>query len=68
MRVFGENNPYERLKDLTRGKKITSEDFVGMISTLSKVPDAHKQRMKRLSCDAYTGMAERLVDTYFKTT
>ena len=68
MRVFGEDNPYERLKSLTRGKKVTSGDFAGMISDLSKVPEAHKQRMKRLSCDAYTGMAERLVDAYFKTT
>ena len=31
MRVFGEDNPYERLKSLTRGKKVTSGDFAGMI-------------------------------------
>ena len=68
MRMFGEENPYESLKALTRGKKVSLEDFTGLIDSLSKVPDAHKERMKRLSCGSYTGMAERLVDAYFKTT
>jgi adenylosuccinate lyase len=68
MRVFGEENPYERLKALTRGKQVSSEDFTALIDSLTKVPRTHKERMKTLSCDAYTGMAERLVDLYFKTT
>ncbi|MFZ5563528.1 MAG: adenylosuccinate lyase [Thermodesulfobacteriota bacterium] len=68
MRVFGEENPYERLKALTRGKQVSSEDFRTLIDSLTKVPRAHKERMRSLSCDTYTGMAERLVDLYFKTT
>jgi len=65
MRVYGEENPYERLKDLTRGQKITQEDLDSFVGNLEKVPPQVKQRMKQLTPATYVGMAEALVDTYF---
>jgi adenylosuccinate lyase len=65
MRVYGEENPYEKLKELTRGVKITREDLVAFINRLEKVPPAVKERMKTLTPATYTGLAERLVDDYF---
>ncbi|THB81262.1 MAG: adenylosuccinate lyase [Desulfobacteraceae bacterium] len=65
MRVFNEDNPYERLKDLTRGRKITREDLDRFIDDLERVPADFKERMKQLSSDTYTGLAADLVDTYF---
>ncbi len=65
MRVFGEENPYEKLKELTRGKKITQEILNDFINSLEKVPSDFKNRMKDLSVDKYIGVAEILVDRYF---
>jgi len=66
MRVFGEKNPYERLKDLTRGQKITKEDLHGFVDGLEKVPENFKTRMKNLTAETYIGLAQDLVDVYFK--
>jgi adenylosuccinate lyase len=65
MRVYGEDNPYEKLKELTRGVKITRGDLDAFIDGLSKVPTDVKARMKTLTPARYTGLAETLVDTYF---
>ncbi len=66
MRVFGEENPYEKLKALTRGEKITPEVLSQFIDTLTKVPQEFKQRMKTLTPETYVGLAERLVEEYFE--
>jgi adenylosuccinate lyase len=65
MRVFGEANPYERLKDLTRGQKIGKKDLETFVDGLEKVPLAFKKRMKQLTPETYTGLAQNLVDLYF---
>jgi adenylosuccinate lyase len=65
MRVYGEENPYERLKDLTRGRKIEKKDLDAFVDGLEKVPDSVKQRMRTLTPDTYTGLAEKLVQQYF---
>ncbi len=65
MRVFGEENPYERLKDLTRGQQITRESLQHFVNGLEKVPPDMKEKMANLTPAAYTGMAEQLVDEYF---
>ncbi len=65
MRVFQEENPYEKLKELTRGKKITRETLDTFIDGLEKVPSDFKKRMKELTVDKYVGLAEKLVDRYF---
>jgi adenylosuccinate lyase len=65
MRVYGEEHPYERLKDLTRGRKIEKKDLDAFVDGLEKVPDAVKQRMRNLTPQTYTGLAEKLVQHYF---
>jgi adenylosuccinate lyase len=67
MRVFGEENPYERLKELTRGQTIDKKDLERFVDTLEKVPPEFKQRMKQLTPQTYTGLAEKLVDRYFNS-
>ncbi|MCK5835932.1 MAG: adenylosuccinate lyase [Desulfobacula sp.] len=67
MRVFGEENPYERLKDLTRGHKIGKKELQTFVDNLEKVPIEFKARMGQLTPAAYVGLAEKLVDTYFTT-
>ncbi len=65
MRTFGEQNPYERMKDLTRGKEIGKEDLYRFVDSLDRVPDNFKERMKALTVHGYTGLAEQLVELYF---
>lgn len=66
MRVYGEENPYERLKELTRGQKIGKNELESFVNDLEKVPEPFRKRMKALTPADYTGLAEKLVDTYFK--
>ena len=65
MRVFKEENPYEKLKGLTRGRRISTEDISQFVDGLEKIPEALKARMKKLTVSQYTGLAEKLVDHYF---
>lgn len=65
MRVSGEENPYEKLKALTRGKKITADDIAAFVDSLESVPEDTKAKMKALTPTSYTGIAEDLVDRYF---
>lgn len=64
MRVFKEKNPYEKLKNLTRGRRVSMEDISEFVENLEKVPTEFKNRMKQLSVSDYTGLAEKLVDDY----
>lgn len=66
MRAFGEENPYEKMKKLTRGQRIKNEDLSSFIDSLTKVPDSEKARLKELTPANYTGAAEALVDKYVK--
>ncbi len=66
MRVFEEDNPYERLKELTRGQKITKKELEQFVDKLEKVPLDFKKRMKLLTPETYVGLAPDLIDTYFK--
>jgi len=59
MRRHGLPNPYERLKELTRGKAITRESIAAFIETL-ELPEAEKQRLRELTPGGYTGMATAL--------
>lgn len=66
MRVFGEDNPYERLKELTRGHKIGKKELEAFVDNLEKVPQDFKKTMKELTPQTYVGLAENLVETYFE--
>jgi adenylosuccinate lyase len=61
MRKLGKANPYEQLKELTRGKKMSAEIMRQFIEGLD-IPDEDKQRLAALTPAAYTGIADRLVD------
>ena len=67
MRVFaaqgvsGMDNPYERLKDLTRGRRITQADLVQFIAGLG-LPDDVAARLSAMTPQSYVGAAPRLVD------
>jgi adenylosuccinate lyase len=65
MRMYGEDNPYEKLKDLTRGNKINTETLKKFIDSLDKVPENEKERMKILTASNYLGLSIKLVDLYF---
>ena len=59
MRKLGKANPYELLKDFTRGKKMTAAVMQEFIESLD-LPDADKQRLLALTPATYIGIAERL--------
>ncbi len=59
MRRHGLPNPYERLKELTRGKAITREAIAGFIDTL-ELPADERARLKALTPGNYTGLAQAL--------
>jgi adenylosuccinate lyase len=59
--VEGMDNPYERLKELTRGRRITGEDLRGFVSGLGLPADVEK-RLLALTPQTYVGAAPALVD------
>ncbi|MFH7042010.1 adenylosuccinate lyase [Paucibacter sp. JuS9] len=59
MRRYALPNPYERLKELTRGKAITREAIAAFIATL-ELPEAEKARLLAMTPGSYTGKAEAL--------
>ena len=61
MRKLGKPNPYEQLKDLTRGKKMNAEIMRQFIEGLD-IPDDDKQRLFAMTPASYTGIASKLVD------
>jgi len=56
MRRYGIEKPYEKLKELTRGKRITEEDLQVFISKL-EIPDDAKQQLLALTPHNYIGNA-----------
>ena len=56
MRRYGIEKPYEKLKELTRGKTITRQAMSEFIDGLA-IPEQEKVRLKALSPAAYTGNA-----------
>nr|WP_211162841.1 adenylosuccinate lyase [Alteromonas ponticola] len=61
MRRYGIEKPYEKLKELTRGKKVNAEVIAHFIDDLD-LPENAKTELKALSPATYIGDAIRLVD------
>lgn len=59
MRRYQIEEPYEQLKALSRGKKLTPELIHQFINTLS-IPNSAKQELLQLTPASYTGLAEKL--------
>ncbi|MFT5781383.1 MAG: adenylosuccinate lyase [Pseudomonas sp.] len=56
MRRYAIANPYEKLKELTRGKGITPQALLDFIDQL-EMPDEAKQELKKLTPASYIGNA-----------
>ena len=61
MRKYGIEKPYEKLKELTRGKRISAADLAVFIDGLD-LPANVKAEMKQLTPAGYIGDAIRLVE------
>lgn len=59
LRREGVAMPYEKLKELTRGKKVTLEDIHKFIDTL-KVNNKVKEELLKITPENYTGLASKL--------
>jgi adenylosuccinate lyase len=57
----GLDDPYERLKDLTRGQRVDAARMREFVAGLGLGPEA-EARMLELTPSTYTGIADRLVD------
>lgn len=62
MRRYGVSQPYEKLKELTRGRRVTREGMLDFIATLAKegVPHDELRRLEMLTPWEYTGNAAAL--------
>ncbi len=59
MRRYGVENPYEQLKELTRGKGIDKDALHAFVRTLA-IPKGEKQRLLALTPASYLGKAAEL--------
>jgi len=57
----GMEEPYERLKELTRGRRVTGADMRAFIGGLG-LPDGVAARLADMTPASYTGLAAELVD------
>ena len=61
LRKSGQQDAYEQLKDLTRGKSINAESLAKFVSGL-KISDQDKRTLLNLTPKSYTGLSSKLVD------
>jgi adenylosuccinate lyase len=59
MRRYGIENPYEQLKELTRGKEISKEGLHQFIKQLA-IPQEAKDHLLTMTPSSYIGMAAQL--------
>jgi adenylosuccinate lyase len=59
MRRYGAANPYEKLKELTRGQRVSPEAMQAFVQTL-EIPEAAKADLLRLTPKTYIGKAAEL--------
>lgn len=65
MRKNGIQNPYDKLKALTRGKKMSLASFREFVADL-ELPAADKAELMALTPANYTGLSEKIVDIFGK--
>ena len=59
MRKVGMDHPYERLKELTRGRRVNAEIMRDFVAALP-LPKVDKERLMKLTPSTYIGLAEKL--------
>ncbi|MBI4918450.1 adenylosuccinate lyase [archaeon] len=60
LRSLNYDEPYEKMKELSRGKKVTLEELRAFIQTLN-VPQEMKEKLLNLSPENYYGMADKFI-------
>lgn len=65
LRAHGVQGAYEKLKNFTRGKKLTKADIAAFIETLQVSP-AIKAKLAKLSVNNYIGTADKLARKVLK--
>lgn len=63
LRFEGVEKPYELLKEVTRGKSVTIDDFHALVKRLD-VRDEIKERLLAIRPENYIGLSEKIVDTF----
>lgn len=61
MRRYGIEKPYEKLKELTRGKRVNEQTLLEFIDELD-IPQNEKSRLQQLTPTTYIGAAIELVE------
>jgi adenylosuccinate lyase len=61
LRREGDTDAYERVKSLTRGERVTLDDFRDLFADLD-VDDSVREELLALTPTGYTGVADELVD------
>ena len=61
MRRYGIEKPYEKLKELTRGKRVDADSMHDFINTL-ELPEAVKAELCLLTPASYIGRAVAFID------
>ena len=61
MRKYGIEKPYEKLKALTRGRRISAAEISEFVDSLKLAPEVRDQ-LKQLSPLNYVGKAAEFVD------
>ena len=61
MRREGLPEPYERLKELTRGRELDEDSFHALIDALD-LPQSAQDALRQLTPAGYTGLAQRLAE------
>ena len=60
LRKYGIEDAYERLKQLTRGKRIEKQDMEEFIKNLQEISEDDRNRLLKLTPETYIGYAEKL--------
>ena len=66
MRRYGVPEPYEKLKELTRGKAVTKESIRDFIEGLD-IPKEAKTNLSKLTPETYVGAAVELAKNVEKS-
>lgn len=59
LRAAGAELPYEKLRDLTRGREVKLEDIHNFIDSLDVAPEV-KEKLRGITPENYLGLAEKL--------
>ena len=62
LRKYGQQDAYERLKELSRGTRLDSLTIRNFVATLD-ISEEDKQFLFTLTPEKYIGLADSLVDT-----